>query len=179
MILGKDRFLLLGFLPFVLLLRTQLTLADGAKAAAIGSSSYDPGYTPYSFKDSLGRPDAAKTCGLTQLAINNPEYEKRCGEKSDPKWPCFTHYAGSLQYVRVEPWFDPLNMTEEVLIKDDKAVGTYWKISYEHIIENCRHLILLSRLFRSTSRLHAEECYQRDDDYLHWPRPREASILWI
>ncbi|SPO26415.1 related to Mig1 protein [Ustilago trichophora] len=83
-----------------------------------------PGYLPYQTKNSLGQPvdNAYQYCSLTPLTIDNAEYEKRCGSKSDSKWPCFTHYDSYLGYVNVQPWFEPLNMSEEIIVKDERGV---------------------------------------------------------
>lgn len=62
-------------------------------------------------------------CDVTQMHVNNTLYEKRCGPSSDPKWPCFTHWGGDLNGVAINPWLRPLDMTEEILLKDDKAEG--------------------------------------------------------
>ena len=77
------------------------------------------------YQNTLGRDASDQYCGLTPLAVNNEEYEKRCGANSDPKWPCFTHYAGNLDYVTISPWLEPLDMTHETLLKDDQALGKY------------------------------------------------------
>lgn len=91
-----------------------------------GGATYVPGMPI----NTLGQGDKTYYCDLTSLTVNNAEYEKKCGPHSDPKWPCFTHYRnsfghqqGDLSYVRVEPWLAPLNMTEELVLRDNYAIG--------------------------------------------------------
>lgn len=73
--------------------------------------------------NSLGGYSGAHFCDLTPLSIERSEYEKRCGPNSDPKWPCFTHLRGDLRYATIEPWLEPLNVTKEILVKDDQGIG--------------------------------------------------------
>lgn len=100
----------------------------GHKAKRDGDQN-QPKFIPYQTKNSLGQPvdDAYSYCNLTPLTIDNAEYEKRCGSKSDPKWPCFTHYNSNIRYVNVQPWFEPLDMSEEIIVKDERGVGKYNK----------------------------------------------------
>ncbi|CCF51853.1 hypothetical protein NDA11_004038 [Ustilago hordei] len=63
-------------------------------------------------------------CYITPLDINEVEYEKRCGEKSDSKWPCFKGLGKyTFADVKFEPWLEPLDMSKEILLMDDEATG--------------------------------------------------------
>lgn len=63
-------------------------------------------------------------CGVTPLFTDRTEYDKRCDLKaSDPKWPCFDHSSGDLLVTKVEPWLDPLDMSQEVVLRDTDAKG--------------------------------------------------------
>jgi len=81
-------------------------------------------WNPNDYVTSLGGGKFPYYCDLTPLVVNNAEYEKRCGIGSDPKWPCFTHWHGNLGFIKAMPWLEPLNLTEEILVKDNNAVGT-------------------------------------------------------
>ncbi|SOV02138.1 related to conserved hypothetical Ustilaginaceae-specific protein [Ustilago sp. UG-2017a] len=58
-------------------------------------------------------------CTVTPLQIDAEEYKARC---LPGKGPCFTHKGdGSLKTTNIEPWLEPLDMTQEILLMDDTA----------------------------------------------------------
>ncbi|KAJ1582295.1 hypothetical protein NDA11_000114 [Ustilago hordei] len=58
-------------------------------------------------------------CTLTPLQIDAEKYKARC---LPGKGPCFTHKGdGSLKATNIEPWLEPLNMTQEILLMDETA----------------------------------------------------------
>ncbi|SYW86235.1 uncharacterized protein UBRO2_05955 [Ustilago bromivora] len=58
-------------------------------------------------------------CTVTPLQIDAEEYKARC---LPGKGPCFTHEGdGSLKTTNIEPWLEPLDMTQEILLMDDTA----------------------------------------------------------
>lgn len=65
--------------------------------------------------------DTVEACQVTDLPIRGAEYEAVCGDKSDPKHPCFTHLgAGTLASVHIAPFLEPIeNIKDGILIKDD------------------------------------------------------------
>lgn len=89
-----------------------------------GSGNSDPfphgfGYVPNLHRDTLGRPLGGLYCDLTPLKIDTEGFNKHCGPNSDSKWPCFAHNGNDrLETVSVEPWSKPLNMTDEIRLKD-------------------------------------------------------------
>ncbi|KAJ9479690.1 hypothetical protein PHBOTO_003188 [Pseudozyma hubeiensis] len=93
----------------------------GARSSSTGSSSMF-GYVPFTNADTLGHYYPGTYCDITPLKIDSKEFDKRCGPASDTKWPCFSHNGEStMQMVTVEPWSAPLNMSDEIVLKDDKA----------------------------------------------------------
>jgi hypothetical protein len=64
--------------------------------------------------------DTVEACQVTELPIRGAEYEAVCGDKSDPKHPCFTHWHGDLTSVHIAPFLEPIdNIKDGILIKDD------------------------------------------------------------
>ncbi|CDR88443.1 related to Mig1-Mig1 protein, induced during biotrophic phase [Sporisorium scitamineum] len=61
-------------------------------------------------------------CWPTTLSPNNPEYEKRCGEKSDAKHPCMTHWWNDLKSIQARPWLEPHDIQKMLFVKDDKML---------------------------------------------------------
>ncbi|SAM82795.1 related to Mig1 protein [Ustilago bromivora] len=96
-----------------------LVLGQSAHCAVVKRSSVPVGKTIL-YKQS--ETDINGHCDVTPLFIDKAEYEKRCGEKSDSKWPCFkTSDDTSIKYTTIEPWLEPLNMSEEILLMDENA----------------------------------------------------------
>ncbi|SPC64380.1 related to Mig1 protein [Ustilago sp. UG-2017b] len=96
-----------------------LVLGQSAHCAVVKQSSVPGSKTPL-YKES-GRTINGH-CNVTPLFIDKAEYDERCGEKSDSKWPCFkTSDDASLKYTTIEPWLEPLNMSEEILLMDKEA----------------------------------------------------------
>lgn len=62
-------------------------------------------------------------CFLTPLKVQSDGYEKRCGDKSDSKHPCFTHWYGDLKSVDARPFLEPLDIAKAIMIKDDNMLG--------------------------------------------------------
>lgn len=46
-------------------------------------------------------------------------FEDLCDEKSDLKHPCFVHWAGSLDYVNIVPFLEPVDVLSEIVVKND------------------------------------------------------------
>ncbi len=64
--------------------------------------------------------DTVEACQVTELPIRGAEYEAVCGDKSDPKHPCFTHWHGDLTSVHIAPFLEPIdNIQDGLAIKDD------------------------------------------------------------
>lgn len=63
------------------------------------------------------------SCGRTQVKPNNPAYEKLCGENSPKTHPCFTHWAGDLQWIEARPWLEPVEIAGQLRAKDDQMTG--------------------------------------------------------
>ena len=61
--------------------------------------------------------------GGTNLVPNFKEYEARCGDKSNPMYPCFTHWAGDLTGVEVRNFTDGTDIGKKLMIKDDTMKG--------------------------------------------------------
>lgn len=123
-------------LPFLWVLAAQLAVmshCSGEKQQDLskhlvvrdsGGNNVSPdGYVPYPTKDSLGHPYENRYCGLTSLVINDREFEEHCGPNSKTNWPCFTHIAGNLDYVIIEPWLEPIDMAKEIVVKDGFGAG--------------------------------------------------------
>ncbi|CCF51852.1 hypothetical protein NDA11_006908 [Ustilago hordei] len=63
-------------------------------------------------------------CNVTPLFVNRAEYDIRCGTDSHSKGPCFKTLEGaSLQYNTIEPWLEPLDMSKEIILKDNTATA--------------------------------------------------------
>ncbi|SOV04130.1 uncharacterized protein UDID_19643 [Ustilago sp. UG-2017a] len=76
------------------------------------------GLTPRHVRHHLfARRDNSDECH-TDLAPNFTEYEARCGDKSDSKHTCFTHWAGDLTTAEVCPLLTSFDITKELKIKD-------------------------------------------------------------
>ncbi|SOV02864.1 uncharacterized protein UDID_18055 [Ustilago sp. UG-2017a] len=56
--------------------------------------------------------------GSTKLVPNFKEYEARCGDKSNPMYPCFTHWTGDLTTAEVSPFTKTSDISKMLMIKD-------------------------------------------------------------
>ena len=98
-----------------------LVLGQSAHCAVVKQSSVPGSKTPL-YKESAESIDGY--CDVTPLFVDKAGYDKRCDEKSDSKWPCFkTSDDASLKYTTIEPWLEPFNMSEEILLMDGTATG--------------------------------------------------------
>ncbi|SOV04968.1 uncharacterized protein UDID_17810 [Ustilago sp. UG-2017a] len=98
-----------------------LVLGQSAHCAVVKQSSVPGSKTPL-YKESAESIDGY--CGVTPLFVDKAGYDKRCDEKSNSKWPCFkTSYDASLKLTTIEPWLEPFNMSEEILLMDETATG--------------------------------------------------------
>ncbi|SJX63463.1 related to Mig1-Mig1 protein, induced during biotrophic phase [Sporisorium reilianum f. sp. reilianum] len=61
-------------------------------------------------------------CWPTTLEPNNSEYEKRCGEKSDSKHPCLTHWRGDLKRIQAQDYLHPRDVKDILFVKDDNML---------------------------------------------------------
>ena len=61
--------------------------------------------------------------GATKLVPNFEEYEARCGDKSNPMHPCFTHWFGDLTGVEVRNLTDGTDIGKKLMIKDAAMKG--------------------------------------------------------
>ena len=61
--------------------------------------------------------------GSTKLVPNFEEYEARCGDKSNPMYPCFTHWYGDLTGVEVANLTDRTDIGKKLMIKDAAMKG--------------------------------------------------------
>ncbi|SOV04967.1 uncharacterized protein UDID_17809 [Ustilago sp. UG-2017a] len=64
-----------------------LVLGQSAHCVVVKQSSVPGSKTPLYDRSIEGI--SRRFCAVTIPSVDNTEYEKRCGEKSDPKWPCF------------------------------------------------------------------------------------------
>ncbi|SOV02047.1 related to Mig1 protein [Ustilago sp. UG-2017a] len=98
-----------------------LVLGQSAHCAVVKQSSVPGSKTPL-YKESAKSIDGY--CGVTPLFVDKAGYDKRCDEKSNSKWPCFkTSYDASLKLTTIEPWLEPFNMSEEILLMDETATA--------------------------------------------------------
>lgn len=100
-------------------------VGGGGRGTGSGGSDEEGPYVPGPYYNSLGVPADSHYCDLTHLNIDEKEFEKRCGDGSDPKWPCFTHLQGNLSWVDIEPWLDPMDPTKDIIVKDSKGIGQF------------------------------------------------------
>lgn len=73
--------------------------------------------------NALARRYSSDACFVTHLVPNTADYEARCGANSDSKHPCFAHWSGNLLGVEAEPYLEPVNMTTNILVKDENFLG--------------------------------------------------------
>ena len=69
-------------------------------------------------------------CDYTPLLIDSKAYDERCKPN---KGPCFGIanqkdvflHTKKLKHAHFEPWLEPLNMTNEVIVRDGNALCKY------------------------------------------------------
>ncbi|SPO26414.1 related to conserved hypothetical Ustilaginaceae-specific protein [Ustilago trichophora] len=66
----------------------------------------------------LLKQEPSDSCDPTPLYVDPEAYKERC---KPSKGPCFGHVGASLIGTQISPWFEPLNMTDEVVLADDSA----------------------------------------------------------
>lgn len=62
------------------------------------------------------------TFNTPRLTIDSDAYTQLCGEDVARTHPCLHHYRGDLTDAIVEPYLEPLNITSEIIVKDDSMV---------------------------------------------------------
>lgn len=55
------------------------------------------------------------------MFVDHQAYKERCSEPR--KGPCFELIGTKMSGSVVEPWLEPVNMTEHVIVADDSASG--------------------------------------------------------
>ncbi|KAJ1036282.1 hypothetical protein NDA18_000147 [Ustilago nuda] len=68
----------------------------------------------------FAREDNIDQCFLTKLNVDNKGYKDLCEGDKYPYHPCFTHWYGDLYNVDARPFLEPFDITQNLLIKDDK-----------------------------------------------------------
>ncbi|KAJ1596412.1 hypothetical protein NDA14_007473 [Ustilago hordei] len=73
----------------------------------------------------FARQDSIDQCFLTKLDVNEKGYKDLCEGDKNPTHPCFTHWYGNLHDVDARPFLEPFDITQNLMIKDDKRTDSF------------------------------------------------------
>ena len=82
---------------------------------------------PSSFAYPLDQQDASFACSpFTPLFIDGPIFVSRTARIGAGPEPQFQVYGASLRHTQIEPWLEPVNMTDQIVLADSTAKGKHF-----------------------------------------------------